>query len=86
MGQLTTKFEASDEWKQAQDAMYQQQTRYLDPQYQQQQQALSSSLANQGVTMGSQAYTSAMDNFARQRDSAYGNARDSAIGQGNAFR
>lgn len=71
--------------KQAQDAMYSQQTRYLDPQYKQQQDSLSSSLANQGVTMGSQAYTTAMDNFARQRDSAYGNARDSSINQGNTF-
>ena len=71
--------------QQTRDAMYQQQTRYLDPQYQQQQNDLSSRLANQGVTMGSQAYTTAMDNFARQRDSAYGNARDSSISQGNTF-
>lgn len=70
---------------QSRDAMYSQQARYLDPQYQQQQNELISRLANQGVTMGSQAYTTAMDNFARQRDSAYGNARDSSINQGNQF-
>lgn len=71
--------------QQAQDAMYDQQTRYLDPQYKQQQDQLTSSLANQGITMGSQAYTTAMDNFARQRDSAYGNARDSSINQGTTY-
>lgn len=71
--------------QQAIDAMYRQQTRLLDPQYQQQQQQLTSQLANQGITFGSQAYNTAMDNFARQRDSAYGGARDSSIAQGNTL-
>lgn len=71
--------------QQAIDSMYHQQSALLDPQYQQQQAALSSQLANQGVVQGSQAYNQAMDSFARQRDYAYGNARDSSISQGNAL-
>lgn len=71
--------------QQARDAMYHQQTALLDPQYQQQQSALQSQLFNQGVAQGSQAWNQAMDSFARQRDYAYGNARDSSINQGNTY-
>lgn len=71
--------------QQAIDSMYHQQSALLDPQYQQQQAALTSQLANQGVVQGSQAYNQAMDSFARQRDYAYGNARDSSISQGNTL-
>lgn len=70
---------------QAINAAYGQQTALLDPQYTQQQAALTSQLANQGISLGSQAYNTAMNNFAQQRDYAYGNARDSAINQGNAL-
>lgn len=71
--------------QQAIDSMYHQQTALLDPQYQEQQRALQSQLANQGVVQGSQAYNQAMDSYARQRDYAYGNARDSSINQGNSL-
>lgn len=70
---------------QARDAMYHQQTALLDPQYKQQQDALESQLTNQGVVQGSQAWNTAMDSYARQRDYAYGNARDSSINQGNTY-
>jgi len=69
--------------QQAQNAVYQQQTSMLDPQYQQQQEQLTAQLAAQGITQGSDAYNNAMNNFARQRDFAYGQARDSAVTQGN---
>lgn len=71
--------------QQAQDAIYQRQTAMLDPQYQQQQEQLQSQLAQQGITQGSDAYNNAMGNFARQRDFAYGQARDSAITGGNDY-
>lgn len=65
-----------------QDALYGKQTQYLDPQFNQAQDQLKSQLANQGIPMGSQAYTTAMDNLARQKQQAYGDARDSAIAGG----
>lgn len=71
--------------QQAINSAYHQQTALLDPQYQQKQQALTSQLANQGITFGSQAYNTAMNNFSQQQDYAYGNARDSSITQGNAL-
>jgi len=72
--------------KQAQDAAYQKQTGLLDPQYAQLKTQLDASLANQGIGLGSDAYKLAQDDFARQRDYAYGNARDSAISQGNQMQ
>lgn len=72
--------------KQAQDAAYMKQTGLLDPQYSQLKTQLDASLANQGIGLGSDAYKLAQDNFARQRDYAYGNARDSAIAQGNQMQ
>ncbi|GAA0696396.1 tail fiber domain-containing protein [Dyella marensis] len=71
--------------KQAQDAIYQRQTSMLDPQYQQQQEQLNSQLINQGITQGSDAWNNAQNNFARQRDFAYGQARDSAVTGGNDY-
>jgi hypothetical protein len=68
--------------QQVTDALYKQQTQYLDPQFQQSQAAMESQLANQGITRGSEAYNTAMNNAALQKQQAYGNARDSAIGQG----
>lgn len=64
------------------DALYNQQTKYLDPQFQQSQQALESQLANQGITRGSEAYNNAMLNASNAKEQAYSGARNSAIGQG----
>lgn len=69
--------------QQAQDAVYKQQTSMLDPQYQQQKTQLDAQLAAQGITSGSEAYNNAENNFARQKDFAYGQARDAAVTQGN---
>jgi len=65
--------------KKAQDAIYGKQTALLDPQYQQNQDALNTRLANQGINIGSEAYDREMNNFARQKDYAYGNARNDSI-------
>lgn len=63
----------------AQNALYSNQTQYLDPQFKQQQTGLESQLANQGVTPGTEAYDNAMGNFNRSRNQAYGSAMNSAI-------
>lgn len=70
---------ADDIRNRAEAASYSREQRMLDPQYQQQQAAMASNLANQGIRPGSEAFKQAMDDFARQRDSAYGDARDRAI-------
>lgn len=69
--------------QQAQDAVYKQQTSMLDPQYSQQQEQLNAQLANQGITQGSEAWNNAQNNFARQKDFAYSQARNSAVTSGN---
>jgi hypothetical protein len=66
------------------DAVYNQQTQYLDPQFQQGQSDLDSQLANKGIMEGSDAWNRAQNNFALQKQAAYGNARDSAIQAGGA--
>lgn len=69
----------------AQDAVYKRATATLDPQYQQLQTQLNSQLASQGITQGSDAWNTAQANFARQRDSAYENARNDSITQGDQY-
>jgi hypothetical protein len=64
------------------DSVYQQQTQYLDPQFQQAQSDLENKLANQGIMPGSEAYNREMNNFALQKQKAYGDARNSAIQAG----
>jgi len=64
------------------DATYGQQTRFLDPQFNQASSDLMSTLANQGIMEGSAAYDRALNNFNLQRTAAYGDARDRAIQQG----
>lgn len=76
-GSVDPRFDQSGD--QVQQALYRKQTSMLDPQYQQQESDMVSRLANQGIMPGSEAYNREMNNFARQRDFAYGNARDSAI-------
>lgn len=64
------------------DAAYGQQTRYLDPQIQQQQKALEARLSEQGFVPGTPAYNQAMQNFMDTNQRAYASARDSSILQG----
>lgn len=66
------------------DALYQQQTQYLDPQFQRSQARLENQLANQGITRGSEAWNNAMQEASMQKQQAYESARNAAIGQGVA--
>jgi hypothetical protein len=68
----------------ATDALYKANTQYLDPQFAQSQAKMESQLANQGITRGSEAYNNAMLNFNNQKQQAYTDARNQAIGQGTA--
>jgi hypothetical protein len=68
--------------QQVTDALYKQQTQYLDPQYQRTQNQLASQLANQGITQGSEAYNNAMNMANANKQQAYESARNSAIGAG----
>ncbi len=66
----------------ARDALYSQQTQYLDPQFKQGQSDLESQLANQGFMPGSEGYDRAINNFNLQKQKAYGDARNSSIAAG----
>lgn len=66
------------------DALYGQHTSRLDPQFARDQQALETRLANQGITIGSEAYNAEMDRFTRGRNDAYSQARQTAIAGGGA--
>jgi hypothetical protein len=62
-----------------QDAVYKQQSQYLDPQWQQQQDQFNAQMANQGLVPGDEAYNKAYTNFANARQNAYSNAGLNAI-------
>lgn len=62
-----------------QDAAYRSQTQYLDPQFSQQEESLKASLANQGLTPGSQAYNNAMLNFNNTKQRAYSDAANQSV-------
>jgi hypothetical protein len=68
---------------QAQNAAYQSQTQYLNPQWQQSQSNLQQQLADQGIQEGTPAYSRAMLDFNNQKQQAYGNAQDQAVQAGN---
>lgn len=68
--------------QQASSAAYKNASQYLDPQFEQSEQQLSSRLANQGITQGSEAYNTAMANQGRQKQQAYESARNQAYLQG----
>ena len=70
--------------RQAQDAAYAKNTQYLDPQFRDQEQELRARLANQGLSIGGEAYDKAANQFGRTKQAAYDDARNSAIAQGNA--
>lgn len=71
-----------DASQKASNAYYNQQTAYLDPQYQQGQEQLNNQLANQGLAPGTQAYQNAEDQFNRNKTFAYNQAQQNAILQG----
>lgn len=63
----------------AEDAIYQSATSRLDPRFNQQQRAMETQLANQGITQGSDAYRQAMENFGQTKNDAYQQAQMGAI-------
>jgi len=64
------------------NALYNQQTQYLDPQFSQGATALSAQLAAQGLDPNDEAYKNAMTNFNNTKQQAYSNAMDNATSQG----
>lgn len=70
--------------QEAQDALYNRNTQYLDRDYERSEAQERNRLANQGVVEGSEAYNSAMDRFGRDKEIAYRQARNEAIAGGGA--
>jgi hypothetical protein len=70
--------------KSVEDALYNRNTSRLDPQWQQQENKLITTLANKGITEGSAAYNNALDNFSRQKNDSYTSARNESIIGGGA--
>ena len=76
----TTRMGASGDYAQrAGDAMYQQATSRLDPQWQQRSNDFRTQLINQGHTAGSEPYEKAMAEFNRSKNDAYQQANFGAI-------
>jgi hypothetical protein len=68
--------------QQAIDAVYGQATSRLDPRFAQDENALRTKLANQGLSQNDTAYQTALQNFQQGRNDAYNQAQYSAIGAG----
>lgn len=75
----------ADASQRGQQAYYDQQAAYLDPQFKQQGDALDAQLAAQGIMPGSQAWQNEKNQFARDKTLAYQQARDSAITMGQTY-
>jgi hypothetical protein len=65
--------------QQTQDALYGRQAAFLDPQWQQREEATRTRAATQGIVEGSEAWNNLMDAEGRARSFDYGRARESAI-------
>ena len=71
MGNYTFNVNASDEARQqAQDAVYNQYMNRLQPQFEQQTSDLATSLANKGLSVGSEAYQRAMNDLQQEQNDA----------------
>jgi len=66
------------------DALYKQQSAFMDPQWKQDQGDLENKLVQQGVMQNSDAWNRAIGDFSRNKEFAYNNARQSAITGGGA--
>lgn len=66
------------------DAVYARYKNQLDPRYEQEARQQENQLVQQGLTPGSDAYAQQMANFRRSRDSAYQDAGNQAVIQGDA--
>ncbi len=75
---------ATDARNKTESALYDRNAAYLDPQYQRGEESMRTRLANQGVVEGSEAYTNAYDDFSRQKEMAYRQARNEAVAGGGA--
>lgn len=68
--------------QQAADAAYQNAMRYAEPRLQRQQASLENQLSNQGITRGSEAWNTAMEDAAAQRENVYSQAQNAAYTAG----
>lgn len=68
----------------AEGAIYDRSTQYLDDQTSREETSMRSRLANQGIVEGSEAFTNAMTDFNRGKEQAYSGARNDAIIGGGA--
>lgn len=68
----------------AERALYDRNTAYLDDRFARGEESLRSRLANQGIVEGSEAYKNAIDDFERGREMAYRQARNESIAGGGA--
>ena len=68
----------------AEDFMYNQYKSRLDPQFQEAEQQLQIDLRNRGLVEGDAAYDAAMENFGRQRNDAYQQAKFNAVNNAGA--
>ena len=66
------------------DALYGQYSSRLDPRFSDEQTALETQLANQGLAVGDNAYTSAMESFGRTKNDAYTSALNQSVASGGA--
>jgi hypothetical protein len=64
------------------DALYGQYQSRLDPRFQDEQTALQTQLANQGISVGSDAYSKSMESFGRSKNDAYTSALNQAVASG----
>lgn len=69
--------------QQAQNAAYQQQTQYLDPQFAQSQDTLNTQLANEGLQTGDKGYDNAQQMFGLGKQQAYQSAQNAAVQAGD---
>lgn len=72
--------------KQAQDAVYDRNAAYLDPQFARGEESTRTRLANQGVVEGSEAWKNAMTDFGMEKEMAYRQARNDAVTAGSGER
>lgn len=68
--------------RRVEDSMYQRATSRLDPQFAQSENKMRTDLMNRGITEGSEAWKTQMDNFGRGKTDAYGAAQNDAITRG----
>ena len=64
------------------DAVYGRHAARLDPRFEEERRSLETKLANQGIPVGSEAWTAEMERFDRSRNDAYAAARSDAITSG----